>query len=401
MASTNAVPGPFSVRLVVSYVIDWIVIVRTWLTYDPRAIAAVGAGFSQITPNRRPFDLTDPEISFPFQGETISTVTLFIVSLVAPAVLIFIISLFIGLGPTSEHPSRTAALKRKLWEWNAGWMGLTLAIAVSFLISNGTKQVVGKPRPDLLARCNPDLSRRLNSAVGGIGDQTEEGINLVSWTICRQTDMSVLDEGFRAFPSGHSTMSFAGLTYLALFICAKFAITIPFLNYQNLTHSTEPAGLHTPIRSRAAAPPTYLLIFPLIPIGVAIYISSTRYSDFWHHGFDVIAGAILGIASAWLGFRWYHLPIQEGGGWAWAPRSPNRAFARGIGVLTYVDDKVQDSKAKDIESGRSQYGAQGAGLVSRGLKTGETDEGVEMGATGYGRGRGHNMASDSSQRPLR
>ena len=30
-------------------------------------------------------------------------------------------------------------------------------------------------------------------------------------------------------------VSFAGLTYLALFICAKFAITIPSLNYQTFT----------------------------------------------------------------------------------------------------------------------------------------------------------------------
>ena len=83
-------------------------------------------------------------------------------------------------------------------------MGLGVALAVSFMIANGTKEVVGKPRPDLLARCNPDLSRRLNSTVGGIGDQLEEGINLVSWTICRDTG-SKLNEGFRSFPSGHAT----------------------------------------------------------------------------------------------------------------------------------------------------------------------------------------------------
>ena len=133
-------------------------------------------------------------------------------------------------------------------------MGLGVSLAVAFLVTDGTKNLVGKPRPDLLARCDPDLSRILNSTVGGIGDQVNEGINLVSWTICRNPG-SILDDGFRSFPSGHSscmvfipdimfsltdlhavTVSFAGLTYLTLFLCAKLAISIPFLRYDNTSH---------------------------------------------------------------------------------------------------------------------------------------------------------------------
>ncbi|KAL9130641.1 MAG: hypothetical protein Q9217_001211 [Psora testacea] len=391
MEMASAVRSHVSIRLVVSYIIDWVIII---------AIAAVGVGFSQITPNRRPFNLTDPEISFPLTDQTITTWTLALVGLLAPALIIFIISLFIGLGPIPESPSKTAALRRKLWEWNAGWMGLGVALALSFLITSGTKEVVGKPRPDLLARCSPDFSRLLNSTVGGIGQQTEEGINLVSWTICRQTDISVLNEGFRSFPSGHSSFSFAGLTYLALFICAKFAITIPFLNYHSLSHSTEYEGFKPPTRSQAAAPPTYLLIFPLIPIGAAIYISSTRYSDFRHHGFDIIAGAILGIASAWLGFRWYHLPIQRGGGWAWAPRSPNRAFGRGIGILTYVDGNLHTSRGKDLESASTVNTEAAAGQVLRGQKSSDSGE-IELGDMGDTRGYWRDRESDSSRRPLR
>ena len=178
-----------------------------------RAIAGVGVGFSQIAPSRRPFNLADQAISYPLKKETITTATLGVVGLIVPAGIIFVISLFIGLGPTPENPSRSAALRRKLWEWNAGWMGLAVALAVSFLISNGTKQIVGKPRPDFLARCLPDLSRLLNSTVGGIGTQTEGGLNLVSYTICRPTDTDILDEGFRSFPSGHSTCQSSFLIY--------------------------------------------------------------------------------------------------------------------------------------------------------------------------------------------
>ena len=83
-------------------------------------------------------------------------------------------------------------------------MGLALSLAIAFFITDGTKNLVGKPRPDLLARCDPDISRLMSSAVGGIGNQVDEGINLVSWTICRNPG-STLDDGFRSFPSGHSS----------------------------------------------------------------------------------------------------------------------------------------------------------------------------------------------------
>ena len=106
-----------------------------------------------------------------------------------------------------------------------------------------------------------------------------------------------------------------------------------------------------PQRSQAAAPPTYLLIVPLIPIGLALYITGTRYSDYWHHGFDVVSGSILGNLTAWIGFRWYHLPINRGGGWAWAPRSSKRAFGKGIGVLSYIDADSALRKEKDLEDG--------------------------------------------------
>lgn len=332
----------FSVLLVSSYIVDWVVLI---------AIAAVGAGFSQIGPRKRPFDITDRSISYPLQPETVTNSTLILASLVAPAAIIFIGSVFIRTQFRSQ-PSRKSSLRRKLWEWNAGWMGLALAYAVAFTITNGAKEVLGKPRPNLLARCNPDISRQSSAIAGGIGDQIEEGISLFDWRICRNTG-SLLDEGFRSFPSGHSSLAFAGLVYLALWLCAKLGISVPYLGPQNLPSTSDMPNL-TPIakkkddvasaRTQAAAPPTYLIIFPLIPIGGAIFISSTRYSDFWHHGFDVLTSAILGILTAWLGFRWYHMPIQAGGGWAWAPRSPKRAYWKSMGVLTYGDSRDQTSR---------------------------------------------------------
>src|SRR5580658_4078726 len=76
----------------------------------------------------------------------------------------------------------------------------------------------------------------------------------------------------------------------------------------------------------AAAPPAFLLPLPYIPLGLAIFIAGTRYFDFRNHGFDVLAGAAAGTATAWLGFRWYHPPLSSPVRAAWGPRSSDQAF---------------------------------------------------------------------------
>lgn len=117
--------------------------------------------------------------------------------------------------------------------------------------------------------------------------------------------------------------------------------------------STTPVS-NTPkslLRRQAAAPPTYLIVPAFLPITVAIYISSTRYTDFRHRGFDIIIGALVGIITAWVGFRWYHLPITRGAGWSWGPRSSTRAWGIGVGVLGYVEQQSLKRKEDDLEVG--------------------------------------------------
>lgn len=174
-------------------------------------------------------------------------------------------------------------------------------------------------------------------------------------------------------------VSFAGLLYFALFLCAKFAVRIPYLlpysfeaahpatltnghfheNSKTLDDSPISAGLNSrggdnriEHRDQTAAPPTYGIVLPLIPVCVALYICTTRYSDFKHAGFDIIAGAIIGAVVAYLSFRLYHLPLGRGAGWAWGPRGATRAFGVGVGTLSYAD----------IEGHRRNHGGLEAGM---------------------------------------
>jgi hypothetical protein len=51
--------------------------------------------------------------------------------------------------------------------------------------------------------------------------------------------------------------------------------------------------------------PTFLIILPYVSLGLAIFIAGTRYFDFRNHGFDVLAGAAAGTASASFAFWLY------------------------------------------------------------------------------------------------
>ena len=97
-------------------------------------------------------------------------------------------------------------------------MGLGLALATAFVLTDGMKNLFGKPRPDLLARCDPDMENLQKYVVGGFGTATSGGL-LVGWQICRNTDLSILNDGFASFPSGHSSCKSSSLHQTTVITC--------------------------------------------------------------------------------------------------------------------------------------------------------------------------------------
>lgn len=264
--------------------------------------------------------------------------------------------------------------RRKIWEWNAAWMGLGVALASTFMATEGLKDLAGKPRPDLLDRCDPDLSKVSAYTVGGLGADVPGAARLVTAGICRNQAKELRLDGFVSFPSGHASFSFAGLMYLSLWLCSKFSISFPYLgplpfgaaapavaamdsspDHRNGNHFEEakstahsPGSLlsvpSTSLRAQGAAPPVYLQIIAFVPICVATFIAISRYFDHRHDGFDILFGAALGSLFAYIGFRLYHVPIRRSDGWSWAARSRRHAFFRGIG---YGDLVVTEGWARD------------------------------------------------------
>ncbi|KAH0283934.1 PAP2-domain-containing protein [Aureobasidium namibiae CBS 147.97] len=340
-------------RLILAYVLDWVLLI---------CIVAVAGGISFVTPYHRPFSLIDLAISYPYvESDEISTALLVVLSLILPAIVIAIVTALFVPAFSVSNLRNQRYWKRKLWEFNAGWMGLGLSFALAFFVTTGIKNLIGKPRPDLLARCQPDLNDIAAHVVGGYGQDISQRWTLVSSSICTTMDKKRLDEGFRSFLSGHSSMSWSGLLYLSLWLASKFNMLIPYLGHGTPSkRNEEDEEDQQEARERAAAPPVFGAIIVLIPVCLAFYICSTRYVDFKHQGIDIFSGSVLGIVTAWIGFRWYHGSLTRGQPWTWSPRSKDRAFAVSSGTNGWTSgegivmrERMQRGREIDVEAGGS------------------------------------------------
>ena len=81
------------------------------------------------------------------------------------------------------------------------YQGLTsvgTALAYTVFITEMVKWTVGRPRPEWLGRCQPDLSK-----VQGALSST--AIAMFDRSVCTSTDQETLNDGQRSFPSGHAS----------------------------------------------------------------------------------------------------------------------------------------------------------------------------------------------------
>lgn len=87
-------------------------------------------------------------------------------------------------------------------------LGFLVTLAMCVFLTDVVKNAVGRPRPDLISRCKP---------AKGTPERA-----LVTIDVCTQPDQHILHEGWRSFPSGHSSFAFAGLGFLALYVVEQF-----------------------------------------------------------------------------------------------------------------------------------------------------------------------------------
>ncbi|KAI9320217.1 phosphatidic acid phosphatase type 2/haloperoxidase [Dichotomocladium elegans] len=258
---------PSTKRIILSYLPDWILVILMAIAFYC---------IDLITPFRRRFSLEDKTIMFPHSPE--DSVRMWVVGIIcflAPILIIAVLGLGYKRSVIDFHSGVLGNIKISV-SWtrkslcDSSFIGLCLSLSMCVMLTTVIKITVGRPRPDFIDRCQPSPG-----AVDPV-------LGLSDYTICTTpADSHLMIDGFKSFPSGHSSFSFAGLSYLAFYIAGK----IQMFDERGHTYKG------------------FLFAFPIIG---ALLVAISRTSDYRHHWQDVFVGSLLGIACAYFSYRQYY-----------------------------------------------------------------------------------------------
>jgi membrane-associated phospholipid phosphatase len=234
-----------------AYAFDWVILA---------AVFATGMSIRNWTAYERPIDrlvLEDQDLAHPHLSNIVSNTELIVYSAVIP--LLVGILWYIALG-LSFRGSASQTLEGA----HCYILSLFLTLATTQTTTNFLKVWGGRFRPDFLSRC------AYNATLGRCTG-----------------DPDLVDDGRKSFPSGHASLSFAGLGFLGLWIYS--------LALQGL-FTRPPAPISAGSRRFFPHRPSraWRLVLPWIPLLFAAYIGISRTQQYIHHPTDVLSGALLG-----------------------------------------------------------------------------------------------------------
>ena len=145
-------------------------------------------------------------------------------------------------------------------------LGLLISVSLTSFLTHCIKNAIGRPRPDLIDRCQPAKGTPYDKFIG--------------LEACTQTNIGMLNDGWRSFPSGHSSFAFSGLGYLSLFLAGQ---------------------LHV-FRPRADLARALVAFLPSLG---ALLIALSRVADYRHGPWDVTVGGLLGLVVSIFSYRRY------------------------------------------------------------------------------------------------
>jgi diacylglycerol diphosphate phosphatase/phosphatidate phosphatase len=169
-------------------------------------LLAVFVLIDKIEPFHQPFSLDNYTLYYPFaEHERVTVPMAGLIAVVFPMFVIILYTMVIDgiFSHQTPMPSGRAGLKRlsgryrlkdRLWEMNCGILGLLLSVGFAFTITGALKNAIGKPRPDVISRCNIDVT-----------DTSLKRFPLATVALCKQDDDYIKQDGFKSFPSGHSS----------------------------------------------------------------------------------------------------------------------------------------------------------------------------------------------------
>ncbi|KAL8269396.1 hypothetical protein Esti_006676 [Eimeria stiedai] len=259
------------------------------------------------------FFCNDTSISLPYRHQTVSFGVLLCIAVLGPAIFICLMEALLSAvarGRARElREGGEEGASAKLGAWRAPDALLELyrhlgallfALLGCWMLTETLKDVLGELRPHFLSVCKPDWGRIT----------CKQGESYLYIDDCRCTgDRRSVREARRSFPSGHSSFTFCGMLYTALYLQGRFkwqrAKTAPF--QRHASHALEGAAGEAGWRAgwkRVALERLYWAVEAATPclqmllLLVAFFVAATRVVDHYHHIRDVVAGGLVGALTA-------------------------------------------------------------------------------------------------------
>lgn len=166
-------------------------------------------------------------------------------------------------------------IRRDVYDLHHATLGLLFSVLITAVLTDAIKDAVGAPRPDFFWRCFPDGKAVFDPVTRGV--------------ICTGVK-SVIKEGHKAFPSGHTSWSFSGLGFLSWYLSGKVRV------FDRRGHVAKLCVVFTP-----------LLLAALVGV--------SRVDDYWHDWHHVVVGGLLGAIVASFCYLQFFPPPYDADGW--------------------------------------------------------------------------------------
>ncbi|TGZ71261.1 hypothetical protein CRM22_002750 [Opisthorchis felineus] len=230
-------------RLIVRVVSDTVIVSLLHLCYF---IISAAAGFSRL----RIF-CDDDSLRYPYKSDTVTIVGCAFYAYLLPVLTVIVLEVLLAV-------YNRYTLHHRVWKMMAFLMynfviTFLMAAGVCLMLTNLIKYTLGRPRPHFWDVCQPDVC------------PTRTGV-AASYT-CRGTNKDALDDLFKSFVSGHSSLAAVGSTYAVLYLQERLHLTMA---------------------------PMVRPLIQVVYVSSAAYIAMSRYADHKHHPWDIIAGVLLG-----------------------------------------------------------------------------------------------------------
>jgi len=201
-----------------TYLVDWLLLVLYVAIEVPLAAFVFSPYDRYLPPN-------DAQFAYPLMDDTVPTY--------AVGILLLLPVLIFGV---------FQVLNRSMHDFHHAMLGLCEAVIFTLIFTDAIKIACGRYRPDWYARADQSAS--------------------------------VIRDGRQSFPSGHSSMSFTGMTYLSLYLCGKFGLF------------------------RHNGGTVFKATIAMLPLAISAAIAVSRTRDYHHDFSDILAGTVLGVMMA-------------------------------------------------------------------------------------------------------